>query len=341
MIGTLEGDTISIPGGDSLFNRGYGTKEGNRLILDLFEGVYLLKKKRIKVNVHGNTIQNTEHLFKIASDLIPDFEIRYFVYEDIRDRGIKIKPEKHNFLVYPRGAKKKFLKPEFHVYAVSERFRMKYSEIENMMDRAINDGLTLIIAVVDQEGEITYYQISPEIVSGKMGEISQKPVDGILSGDRVLVFGDKGRWLFDKFFFGSDKGEVIQISLMEALYLMEKKVLNLNVNVSPENFRKFAEHIEQDFSAKYKVYCMCRDSGMVIKTGFKFGSDFRAYEKIDKVEQLPHSKYLINVVSPSDEVYFPEMACSVRLAHNVRKLMLYALVEGSHIRFINISRVRI
>jgi tRNA-intron endonuclease len=67
---------------------------------------------------------------------------------------------------------------------------------------------------------------------------------------------------------------------------------------------------------------------VVPKTGFKFGADFRTYADVDSVDELGHSERLVRVVSP-DRVFSPrDLSLDVRLAHGVRKEMVFALAAG-------------
>jgi tRNA-intron endonuclease len=78
---------------------------------------------------------------------------------------------------------------------------------------------------------------------------------------------------------------------------------------------------------------------VVPKTGFKFGADFRTYADVEHVEELGHSELLVRVL-PWSSVRSPrEVALDVRLAHGVRKRMVFALVDGDDIGWVSVSRL--
>ena len=70
-----------------------------------------------------------------------------------------------------------------------------------------------------------------------------------------------------------------------------------------------------------------RTAGIVPKTGFKFGADFRTYADVDSVDDLGHSELLVRVL-PADHTFAPrDLALDVRLAHGVRKQLVFALTH--------------
>ena len=126
--------------------------------------------------------------------------------------------------------------------------------------------------------------------------------------------------------------------MVEAAYLIKKNGL---LELSFEPFIQHAITVERDFMRKYAVYEDLRERGLTVKTGFKFGSHFRVY----KAPQQKHSLDLIQVL-PEEYVFpMPELARTVRLAHGVKKRMIFALPkksgEGSHIRYVDIGRMKL
>jgi len=78
---------------------------------------------------------------------------------------------------------------------------------------------------------------------------------------------------------------------------------------------------------------------VVPKTGFKFGADFRTYADLEDVEDLGHSELLIRAL-PADRTVSPrDLALDVRLAHGVRKTMVFALVGEDGIAWRSASRL--
>ena len=99
--------------------------------------------------------------------------------------------------------------------------------------------------------------------------------------------------------------------------------------------------VEDNFFAKYSVYRDLRSRGLLVRTGFKFGTDFRVYDRGGTVKSA-HSKYLVHVVPEEYTCSFPELARSIRLSKNVNKDMIYGIVdEEGDISYYLVDRVKL
>ena len=75
-----------------LYNKSHfgETLSENKLELNLLEGVFLLEEDKIKIYSNKSEIKFNE-LVKIANQKITNFEIKYLVFKDLRNRGHAIK----------------------------------------------------------------------------------------------------------------------------------------------------------------------------------------------------------------------------------------------------------
>jgi len=77
------------------------------LILDLMEGLYLLEKGMIRVTESsGKCIVDFEALRERARRIYEDFDLKYMVYRDLREKGLVVTPGVKygcDFAVYRRG----------------------------------------------------------------------------------------------------------------------------------------------------------------------------------------------------------------------------------------------
>jgi tRNA-intron endonuclease len=144
----------------------------------------------------------------------------------------------------------------------------------------------------------------------------------------------RSRELFERFFFGSERDGLVALSILEALYLNQRGMLEVE-----EDLEEIAKKIERDFEERYELYRDLKEKGMVVKTGFKFGSDFRVYDEITDVSQLPHSKYLIS--SAKGEMRLPEISRAVRLANSVRKKMVFSFRSGRRRNYLILDRIKV
>jgi len=134
------------------------------------------------------------------------------------------------------------------------------------------------------------------------------------------------------------------LSPEETLYLKEKRK-DFKVKdpegkeLTKKELKKQFTTRNDEFPRKYAVYRDLRDRGFCVKTGFKFGSHFRVYKRGEKPGD-GHAKWLVHAVPEEYECSFPELSRSVRLAQNVKKTMMYAIVDKEQdITYYKIKRI--
>ncbi len=148
----------------------------------------------------------------------------------------------------------------------------------------------------------------------------------LLLEDKVVVDDETSMSKLQQKGFGKKAGDRLELSFLEALYLVERGSISVEVDgggLTPEDVAKRTG--EKDFGLRYRVYRDLRERGYVVKTGFKFGAHFRVYER----GAFPgeHSNYLVHAVPESHHLSFPEVARAVRLAQGVKKSLVFAVVD--------------
>ena len=156
--------------------------------------------------------------------------------------------------------------------------------------------------------------LSEEIVTITIGEnLNQKAIS-----------------LNQKSSFGKLEGDVLELSIIEAFYLMEKARLDIYENVESDEKLElnYIRNIIKENSGygKYLVYRDLKDRGYIIKTGFKYGSEFRLYER-GKSPGEGHSDYLVKIIHENYDVNALDFASYVRVSHGVKKSLLLAVVD--------------
>ena len=166
--------------------------------------------------------------------------------------------------------------------------------------------------------------LSNDVVSIKIEEGSKKPIA-----------------LHEKSMFGKIEADSLNLSLIEACYLLEKGRLEIyedDVECSAGYIIDILK--EQYVYGKYLVYRDLKDRGFVIKTGFKYGSDFRLYNRGGGPGK-GHSDYLVKVVFESYDINALDFASYVRVSHGVNKKFLLAIVDDDFdITYYNIEWTR-
>ncbi len=338
MPGVLGKDSVYVADqkeGSRLYNKGnYGyPRSGGSLELDLAEALYLLESGRLEVERDGKPV-NFEELFGHASSVTEDFDVNYLVYRDLRSRGFIVKTESGRFdmSVFPRGMTLSNSRPEFLVRAVSERSALDISDFSSELTQTEKKGRELLYGVADEEGDVTYYRMSARDPSGTVrADASGKKASGILISDRVFVFDENERTMLKETgFFGKDAGNFTQLSLIESCYLAELGILKVTgsdgKNVSAGSLKKLGSETQGDFDLRFSAYYDLRKRGMVVKTGFKYGTHFRVYEGSPDES---HARYLVHAVSASNVTMWPEISRTVRLSGGVRKDILFCRVSDS------------
>jgi tRNA-intron endonuclease len=332
---------------EELYNKSYyGRPKGDTLEVSLPESAFLIYMEKIRVEFEGKEI-GFEDFFLKASSLLKNFELLYIVYKDLRERGYYVQPGVTGFRVYPRGGHPGKTPAEFFVFVTSERMPLLLSQLSLHLETVENLKKRLVVSIVDEESDITYYEVKKTSPSGTYKSGLKKGLSkASLLEDRVMVWDkDASLELQGDGFYGKpmDEGH-LQLSLVESCYLLKKEVLKIENRehklLDFEMFTKSASNIESDFRIKYAVYEKLRNNGLVPKTGFKFGTHFRVYKKIDDMKKLPHSDYLVHAIEQGHIFSLQQLSRAVRLANSVRKEMIYGTVD-SRVDFFIIGRMRL
>ena len=349
MAGTLAGETVVVADpaeGSTLYNKGFfgEPRSGGGLTLSLLEAVYLVETARLEVR-DGDRTMVLGDLFRRAHAKVPTFEIRYLVYRDLRQRGYVVKeaPPPGDFRVFPRGGGPKATASKWIVSAVSERWVFDLDGLEAHVRRATGTRKNLLLAVVDEESDITYYAVRDVALRGRSTAEPAGPVVGHLLDDRVTVLDDGGAIrLHGIGSYGKLVGRRLQLSLLEAAHLGKRGALEIrradtNRKVSLPALEAQARRLQPDFELRLRTFEDLKARGIVAKTGFKYGSHFRAYE--GDPEQV-HAKYLVHALAAGHRGMWPEVSRAVRLAHGVKKQLVFAAVGKDDVRYLRLERVR-
>jgi tRNA-intron endonuclease len=166
-------------------------------------------------------------------------------------------------------------------------------------------------------------------------KVIKEPVRAYFSRERVLTeSSDNARELYNQSRYGEllDDGRV-QFSLIEAMYLIEKKRLFVNDSknkiIQPEIFLKKAQKSEPNFWVRYCVYKDIRNRGYIIKTALKFGADFRIYDRGVKPGE-DHARWVVFPVHEASTLTWYEFAAKNRVAHSTKKRLLMGIVDAEN-----------
>ena len=172
-----------------------------------------------------------------------------------------------------------------------------------------------------------------------------KAFEAILLGKRIIVvdkrqannlyrLGYYGRFVSIKKVKRLDVEDYLELSPMEALYLMEKKLLKIvDENgdiVTTREILNIAKKEYKNFDKIYLVYKNLRDQGYVVKSGLKFGSTFAVYKYGPGID---HAPFLVHVKDYNEPLDPLEIIRAGRLSHSVKKKFVIAVVTPSNTVF--------
>lgn len=349
----------NIDDGNRIYNKHcFGTPiSGGGLEVNPLEGAYLLEKKRLSVSVNNKNIPFREYVKWLKQHSSLDFQ-SYIGYRDLKKRGFIVKfTFPFDFSLYPGGTNIRNKLSKMFVDIETERTTFVPGEIFQRVLKSRELRKDYYIQVIDEEGDLTYYRIRMFSPRGKV-EPSRvdNPLEGAIFGHRIIVFNVvvPPEFLVREF-YGQSQGTTHQFSFAEALYLMKKgamKVKNVadeegnereggRKDVEPESLMELAKKMDDCFDEKYAMYTDLKKRGMIVKTGFKYGAHFRAYVKDP---QEVHADFLFHIISPDQRLSWSDISGRVRVAHGVRKKMVFGFfrdgVNGGKNGGIEIDRTR-
>ena len=147
---------------DLYSNRLFGEYSGKRVRYSLSEAIYLLDKRKISVYKKSKKL-SLNQLIDECKKVDKNIYIKFLVFKDLRDKGYLLKTALKfgaDFRVYDKGHKPGKEHAKWILYPVSESQEMTWHDFSAKNRVAHSTKKNLLIAVVDSEGDITYYEIA-------------------------------------------------------------------------------------------------------------------------------------------------------------------------------------
>jgi tRNA-intron endonuclease len=133
--------------------------------------------------------------------------------------------------------------------------------------------------------------------------------------------------------------ERLMLAPVEVLYLMGKGKIVLkkeNILVRTDEYFALARETDGELAGKDKVYTELRGHNFTPRTGYKFGHHFRVY-----CGKNVHSDMLVHAVEKEASLPMSVISRSVRMAHSVKKKMLFGAVHTTGIQFVEFARIKL
>jgi tRNA-intron endonuclease len=139
----------------------FGEIVNKKVNYSFIEALYLVDKGKMRVYEKGRKI-SFDKLFEKARKFDKNIWPKFCVYGDIRTRGYILKTALKfgaDFRVYEKGVKPGQEHAKWILFPVHETSALKWHEFAAKNRVAHSTKKNLLIAIVDEEGSITYYEV--------------------------------------------------------------------------------------------------------------------------------------------------------------------------------------
>ncbi len=137
----------------------FGDKQEGKIIYAPVEALFLINAHKIKVSKEKKEISE-EELLRIIKNHDPKIETKLIVFTDLRKRGYIVKSALKfgaEFRVYEKGIKPGEDHARWVLYTARESDRVRWHEFAAQNRVAHSTKKRLLIAIIDDERDITYY----------------------------------------------------------------------------------------------------------------------------------------------------------------------------------------
>lgn len=140
----------------------FGEPIEGKVYYSLVEALHLLEGKRLVI-YEGKKKLSNEAFIEKARGLENNFWTKYCVFRDMRSRGYIVKTALKfgaDFRVYERGVRPGQEHAKWILYPVYESSSLTWHEFAAKNRVAHSTKKNLLIGIVDDEGDVTYYEVA-------------------------------------------------------------------------------------------------------------------------------------------------------------------------------------
>lgn len=134
----------------------------NKIQYSLPEALYLTEKNKIEIfDAKGKKISKKDILKKFQK-IDKKIHIKYLVFKNLRERGYIVKTALKfgaEFRVYPKGSRPGKKHAKWIVFTDHESEKISWHEFSAKNRVAHSTRKNLLLAIVDEEGDVTYYEV--------------------------------------------------------------------------------------------------------------------------------------------------------------------------------------
>jgi tRNA-intron endonuclease, archaea type len=139
----------------------FGEPNDNKIQYSLSEALFLVEKGKLDVFIKNKKLSQKEFTEK-SRKIDKKIQIKYPVFRDLRERGYVVKTALKfgaDFRVYEKGASPGEKHAKWIVFTEHESNRLTWHEFSAKNRIAHSTKKNLLLAIVDEEGDISYYEV--------------------------------------------------------------------------------------------------------------------------------------------------------------------------------------
>jgi len=139
----------------------FGEKVDGKIKYSFYEVLFLVEKKLLDV-FFKEKILNEREITKKMQRLDKKINVKYSVFKDLRTKGYTVKTALKfgaDFRVYEKGKKPGEEHAKWVVFCDFESNRLTWHDFSAKNRVAHSTKKNLLLAIVDEEGSVTYYEV--------------------------------------------------------------------------------------------------------------------------------------------------------------------------------------
>jgi len=160
----LTGEIISsnAPEAQSLYRKSaFGEPRTGKIQYSLSEALFLVEKEKMDIFSRNKKISKKDLMNKFRR-IDKKIQIKYPVFKDLREKGYVVKTALKfgaEFRVYEKASKPGKKHAKWIVFTDHESKKLTWHEFSAKNRVAHSTKKNLLLAIVDEEGDITYYEV--------------------------------------------------------------------------------------------------------------------------------------------------------------------------------------
>src|SRR3989338_10624840 len=140
----------------------FGEKKGDKIIYSLSETMFLTENGKLEVLDSRNKPISQKELMNKLKRIDKKFPLKYPVFKDLREKGYIVKTALKfgaYFRIYNKGKKPGEEHAKWIAFVEHESKKISWHEFSSKNRVAHSTKKNLLIAIIDEEFDVTYYEV--------------------------------------------------------------------------------------------------------------------------------------------------------------------------------------